>query len=113
MIRFVAVSIAAFYCSGAIPFLHAAESAAVGRTIVRNISGNLTIDEAVKIALRQNPEVLKALQEIERTKGQVIEVRAQALPQVTLTGTYNQQDRNLIEGSSQSGNNGNAVQLND
>ncbi len=67
----------------------------------------LTLDEAVQLALRQNPTVRTALQEIERTRGLVIEIRAQALPQVTLTGNYSQQDPNLLEspggfGSSQS-----------
>ena len=64
----------------------------------------LTLDEAVTIALCQNPTVLNAKQEIERTRGQVIEVRAQALPQVTLTTIYQQQDPNLVSGqSSQAG----------
>ncbi|MEI7958428.1 MAG: TolC family protein [Verrucomicrobiota bacterium] len=60
----------------------------------------LTLDEAVQIALCQNPLILNAKQEIERTRGQVIEVRAQALPQVTLTAIYQQQDPNLIQGQS-------------
>ena len=59
---------------------------------------SLTLENAVAIALKQNPEILKAIHEIERTRGQVIEVRAQALPQVTARGTYNQQDPRLIEG---------------
>ena len=42
---------------------------------VRTINGNLTLDEAVGIALKQNPTVLKALQQIEYTRGQIIEVR--------------------------------------
>ncbi|MEI6561536.1 MAG: TolC family protein [Verrucomicrobiota bacterium] len=58
----------------------------------------LTLDEAVAIALCQNPLILNAKQEIERTRGQVIEVRAQALPQVTLTTIYQQQDPNLVSG---------------
>src|SRR3989442_2196306 len=41
-----------------------------------------TIDQAVLTALQQNPDVLRALQEIERTKGVVIEIRAQALPHI-------------------------------
>jgi outer membrane protein TolC len=62
------------------------------------VTGNLTLDEAVQIALKQNPAILKALQQIEVTRGQIIEVRAQALPHISLNGTYNQQDRSLIEG---------------
>ncbi len=60
----------------------------------------LTLDEAVQIALCQNPLILNAKQEIERTRGQVIEVRAQALPNVTLTAIYQQQDPGLIQGQS-------------
>lgn len=59
----------------------------------------LTLENAVSIALKQNPEILRALKEIERTRGQVIEVRAQALPRVTGTGTYNQVDPNLLQSS--------------
>ncbi|XHR28490.1 MAG: TolC family protein [Chthoniobacteraceae bacterium] len=62
----------------------------------------LTLDEAVQIAVRQNPDILKAKAEIERARGQIIEVRAQMLPQVVITGNYQQQDRRLIEGSSSS-----------
>lgn len=57
---------------------------------------DLTLDEAVSLALRQNPDVLHAKQEIERTRGVVIEVRAQALPQAVVTSAYNQQDINLL-----------------
>ena len=64
----------------------------------RIVHGELTLDEAVRVALRQNPEILKALQEIERTRGQVIEIRAQALPHVTVDANYSQQDRRLLQG---------------
>lgn len=58
---------------------------------------DLTLDEAVAIAMRQNPDILRAKQEIERTRGLVIEVRAQALPQLTVTSNYTQQDRRLLK----------------
>lgn len=57
----------------------------------------LTLERAVSIALKQNPDILKALHEIERTHGQIVEVKAQALPLVVGTGQYNQSDPNLIE----------------
>jgi outer membrane protein len=41
-----------------------------------------TIDQAVITALQQNPVVRNALEEIRRTKGVIIEIRAQALPQI-------------------------------
>src|ERR1041384_2589744 len=77
--------------------LQAEEVKWAARPIIHKFTGDLTQDEAVKIALRQNPDVLKQLQEIERTRGQVIEVRAEALPHLSVTGSYNQQDPNLIE----------------
>lgn len=60
---------------------------------------SLTLDDAVQTALRQNPQVLNAEQEIERTRGQVIQVRAQALPQIGVTANYQQQDRSLLQSS--------------
>ena len=80
---------------------YASPAAEAGRTAARQtdrtVTGKLTLDRAVEIALRQNPEVLKQLQEIERTRGQVIELRAKALPQLTLRSGYNQQDKGLLE----------------
>ncbi|MHA3770323.1 TolC family protein [Verrucomicrobiota bacterium sgz303538] len=61
--------------------------------------GKLTLDQAVQIALQRNANIRKAIQEIERTKGLIIEVRAQALPHIGITGNYTQQDRGLLESS--------------
>jgi outer membrane protein len=64
------------------------------------LDGNiLTLDKAVALALEQSPDIRKARSEIERTRGQVIEVRAQALPRITLTSNYSQEDPNLQEGT--------------
>ena len=63
----------------------------------------LTLDEAVQTALKRNPSVLAAEQEIERTRGQVIEVRAQALPQLTVNSSFQQEDRSLMQGSLSAG----------
>jgi outer membrane protein TolC len=40
------------------------------------------LDQAVITALAQNPTVLQALEEIRRTKGVIIQIRAEALPQI-------------------------------
>jgi outer membrane protein TolC len=69
-----------------------------GYPLVRHFKGNLTLDRAVEIALRQNPEILIAIQDIERTRGLIVEVRAAALPHLTLAGTYDQSDPRLLEG---------------
>ncbi len=58
------------------------------------------IDQAVITALQQNPDVRRALEEIKRTKGVIIEIRAQALPHIGPTGTFTWTDPNLNEGSS-------------
>src|SRR5438094_8419938 len=54
-----------------------------------------TLNEAILTALQQNPDILRARQEIERTKGLYIEVRAAALPQVNATGTFQDLDPHL------------------
>lgn len=64
---------------------------------------NLTLNKAVELALKQNPEILRSLQEIQRTHGQVIEIRALALPLVAAVSNYNQQDKDLLESSSGGG----------
>jgi outer membrane protein TolC len=42
-----------------------------------------TLNQAILTALQRNPDILRAEQEIRRTKGIIIEVRAQALPQIS------------------------------
>ncbi len=69
----------------------------VGHPMQRHYQGNLALEKAVEIAIRQNPEILIAIADIERTRGLVIEVRAAALPHLTLTGAYDQTDRRLLE----------------
>ncbi|HEV7406367.1 MAG TPA: TolC family protein [Chthoniobacteraceae bacterium] len=69
-----------------------------GRVPVKRFVGDMTIEQAVSLALSQNPQILTAIQEIERTRGQIIEVRAAALPHITASGVYEQQDRRLIKG---------------
>jgi outer membrane protein TolC len=54
-----------------------------------------TLDQAVLTALQRNPDLLRAQQEIKRTKGVIIQVRAQALPQVTAAGSFEWTDPNL------------------
>jgi len=54
-----------------------------------------TLDQAILTALQQNPTLLEAEQEIKRTKGVIIQVRAQALPQVNATADFEWIDPNL------------------
>lgn len=54
-----------------------------------------TLNEAILTALRRNPDILKGIQEIERTKGVVLEITAQALPHVTPNATFDFTDPKL------------------
>lgn len=62
-----------------------------------------TIDKAVITALQQNPTIRDALQEIERTKGVVIQIRAQVLPTIGPHATFDWTDPNLHQLSSSTG----------
>ena len=55
------------------------------------------LDQAVVTALAQNPTVLQALEEIRRTKGVIISIRAEALPQIGPSFTWDWTDPNLRE----------------
>src|SRR5438094_2761373 len=54
-----------------------------------------TLNEAILTALQQNPDILRARQEIERTKGLYIEMRAAALPQIHDTSMWQDIDPHL------------------
>ena len=54
-----------------------------------------TLDQAILTALQRNPTLLNAEQEIKRTRGVIIQVRAQVLPQVNARAIYEWTDPNL------------------
>jgi outer membrane protein len=62
-----------------------------------------TLEEAILTALQQNPDILRARQEIERTKGLYIEMRAGILPQVNATAEFQDVDPHLGNISSAGG----------
>ncbi|HVM60217.1 MAG TPA: TolC family protein [Verrucomicrobiae bacterium] len=68
---------------------HAASTNAVPNT--------LRLPDCIDLALRQNPTVLKAREEIRRNQGVVVEVRAQAIPQLTASGSYEAIDSRAID----------------
>ena len=53
------------------------------------------IDQAVITALKQNPAVLQTLEDLRRTKGVIIQISAQALPQIGPSFTWDWFDPNL------------------
>src|SRR3954462_6742797 len=58
-------------------------------------SRSFTLERAILTALKQNPDILRAIQEIERTKGVIIQVRAEALPHINAQATLDWTDPNL------------------
>ncbi len=54
-----------------------------------------SLDQAIITALQRNPALLNAEQEIKRTKGVIIQVRAQALPHITANANYEWIDPHL------------------
>src|SRR3954471_9036983 len=54
-----------------------------------------TLDQAILTALQRNPTLLNAEQEIKRTKGVIIQVRAQALPQINANANFQWVDPHL------------------
>src|SRR5882724_7710809 len=55
-----------------------------------------TLDQAILMSLQRNPTLLNAEQEIKRTKGVIIQVRAQVLPQVNVNANFDWTDPNLV-----------------
>jgi outer membrane protein len=80
-----------------------------GETSVESRSSSVprfTLEQAILTALQQNPNILIARQEIERTKGLFIQMRAAAMPQINATGTFTDLDPHL---SHVSGGNQNSI----
>jgi len=53
------------------------------------------LNQAILTALQRNPDIQRARQEIERTKGLYIEMRAQILPRIDANGTFQDTDPRL------------------
>jgi len=62
---------------------------------VRSGVPRFTLNQAILTALQQNPTIQIARQEIERTKGLYIQMRAEILPQIGSTGTFQDTDPHL------------------
>jgi outer membrane protein len=69
------------------------EGTRYGRSVGR--VPTFTLDQAILTALQRNPTLLNAEQEIKRTKGVIIQVRAQVLPQVNARANFEWVDPNL------------------
>jgi outer membrane protein TolC len=71
------------------------ETSSKNRAASASKARTFTLDQAIQTALRQNPTVLNAIQEIKRTKGVIIQIRAEALPHISPNFTYQWTDPNL------------------
>lgn len=73
------------------------EESSITRTTTssRYTTPRFTLEQAILTALQRNPQILNAEQEIRRTQGVVLQVSAQALPQVTASGTLSWTDPHL------------------
>ncbi len=58
---------------------------------------DLTLDQAITISFRQNPDILNAVEQIRLTRGQVISISAQAYPQINAIAAFTQQQRSLVD----------------
>lgn len=56
---------------------------------------DLTLNDAVQISLKQNPQILNAIQQIRLTRGQLIQVVSQVMPQLGISSGYTQQAQDL------------------
>src|ERR1700758_1426236 len=66
-----------------------------GEPIAGYHSHPFNIDEAVQLALKQNPSVLQQIQQLKVEKGLVYQAQAKLLPQLTAATNYSQQDNAL------------------
>ncbi len=69
----------------------------VARTGLHAEDRALSLQDCLDLALKQNPTVLKAQQELRRSHGVVVEARAAAIPSVKLSGQYERIDNNFID----------------
>src|SRR6188472_4332163 len=73
----------------------AGSEGAYRETISSSRVPTFTLDQAIFTALQRNPTLLNAEQEIKRSKGVIIQVRAQALPQINANANFQWTDPNL------------------
>lgn len=73
-------------------------------------ANGITLDQAVLNALERNADILRQIAEIKRTRGQVVEVRAQALPQVDVSASYNKSQTIRSNRTTSNDRNGNDLQ---
>lgn len=66
---------------------------------------DLSLNDAVRIALKENPTILNAIQQIRLSRGQLITVVSQAVPKIGISSGYNQTQQSLTTNGRSSGQN--------
>ena len=66
-----------------------------GESIVGSSGHALTINDAVELALKQNPSILGQIQQLKVQRGLVFQAQARLLPQLTAATNYSQNDNAL------------------
>jgi outer membrane protein TolC len=66
-----------------------------GEAIVGYGNRPLTIDDAVQLALKQNPSILQQIQQLKVEKGLVFQAQSKLLPQLTAASNYSQNANEL------------------
>src|ERR1043165_4343117 len=77
------------------PFLFAGTETLSELRMRKTVTPRFTLDQAVLTALQRNADIQKARQDIERTKGLYIQMRAEILPKVEMTGQFQDIDPHL------------------
>src|SRR5271157_4315482 len=76
-----------------------------GESIVGSRGHALTINDAVELALKQNPSILQQIQQLKVQRGLVFQAQARLLPQLTAATNYSQNDSALSPSVSSSRSN--------
>jgi outer membrane protein TolC len=74
---------------------YGSERTSRSRTISGGAVPTFTLNQAILTSVQRNPTLLNAEQEIKRTRGVIIQVRAQALPQINANANFQWTDPNL------------------
>src|SRR5947207_11876412 len=82
-------------CVPLAPLLFAGTESLSELRLRRTAVPRFTLDQAVLTALQRNADIQKARQEIERTKGLYIAMRAEILPKIEMTGQFQDIDPHL------------------
>jgi outer membrane protein len=102
----VAPCVALLIFAALAPFLFAGTETITEMRMRKTGVPHYTLDQAVLTALQRNADIQRARQEIERTKGLYIQVRAEILPRIDVTTNVQNTDPHLGSISTSSGGGG-------